>query len=850
MSISRREFIKGSLSVAATAGLPFSLGRPAFAALAERKDRPWEAGYRNLFQGERTVRSINMPNCTGSCAWNVIIKDGIVKRVEQPLDYPDDEYNPRGCMKGATYHRRVYSPNRVKFPMKRVGPRGAGQWKRISWDEALDFIASEIKRIAAKYGQNTIWIYPPVPATGIAKQGAGFRFASVNGFGIGTFYNWYGDLPLAHPITWNVQTEEHEFKDVLNTKYAIIWGSDVAQTRMPDAHFFTDVRAKGVKLVYIAPYYDPTASIVDEWVRVRPGTDGALALGFCHVVVKRGLTDEAHLRRTTSGPLAGAQRQWQVPQGSRPGGGWRCEGVHGLRPEGGQGCAGRVLQRQTGTYGHLGHHSQGWQEGQLLDGPHAASEKAGRLRSGQDRLGNHRGASQGYRTHRGRICIGQACQYLGRHRHQPLVPRRPDRSRNDRAGLPDRQRRRPGGGVSPWAGQYLMRLNPTDYFFPKKEGGKPDERYRAVPLDTAYVVNGPTDTMANKDKLWRQIRCIWAAGGNLLGEASDQSNLTRKVLPQIELIVSPEIEMSTTAQLADIVLPVVSWFELPYDIATTPAHPYIQLHEGGLEPMFEAKTDIWIYYEMCKRLGPATSSSSTALRKPFELLLETGGPQVKGITFERLKKERCIRVNLPSSPYASFTEEIEGKKKFKTASGRQELYKDEDRFIQYRRATAGAQGATPGHALWPIEGVEAEAKKERNPALRKVSDGVSRTAHPLERAFVVAHHDDDNQTRRYRPTAAGAQSGRCCSSAGWSPGTGQRPTTRTVTSRPRSSCANRCRLELYSSISAGSANRLREGHWNALTHNDINPIHEIYFIPNVWGPVSGHFDQLCEVKKS
>ena len=65
----------------------------------------------------------------------------------------------------------------------------------------------------------------------------------------------------------------------------------------------------------------------------------------------------------------------------------------------------------------------------------------------------------------------------------------------------------------------------------------------------------------------------------------------------------------------------------------------------------------------------------------IELLLETGGPQVKGITFERLKKERCIRVNLPSSPYASFTEEAEGKKKFKTASGRQELYKDEDRFI-------------------------------------------------------------------------------------------------------------------------------------------------------------------------
>ena len=100
-----------------------------------------------------------------------------------------------------------------------------------------------------------------------------------------------------------MQTEEHEFKDMLHTKYAIIWGADILQTRMPDAHFFTDARAKGVKLVYIAPYYDPTATAVDEWIRVRPGTDGALALGMCHVVVKRGLTDDNHLRRTTSGPL-------------------------------------------------------------------------------------------------------------------------------------------------------------------------------------------------------------------------------------------------------------------------------------------------------------------------------------------------------------------------------------------------------------------------------------------------------------------------------------------------------------------------------------------------------------------
>ena len=87
MTISRRHFIKGSLSVAALAGLPFSIGRPAFAALVERKDRPWEDGYRNLFKGERTVRTINMPNCTGSApnsiAWNgraIVIRPSAVAR--------------------------------------------------------------------------------------------------------------------------------------------------------------------------------------------------------------------------------------------------------------------------------------------------------------------------------------------------------------------------------------------------------------------------------------------------------------------------------------------------------------------------------------------------------------------------------------------------------------------------------------------------------------------------------------------------------------------------------------------------------------------------------------------------
>ncbi|RAI42837.1 molybdopterin-dependent oxidoreductase [Rhodoplanes roseus] len=847
MTTSRRDFVKGSLAaLAATPLTSFALTRPALAALNVRTDRPWEEEFRNQVRGETIVRTVNLPNCTGSCGWNVVVKDGVVTRVEPPLDYPDDAYNPRGCMKGQTYHRRVYSPGRIKYPMKRVGARGAGQWKRISWDEAFDFVASEIKRISEKYGANTVWVYPPVPATGLVKQGAGFRFAAVNGFGLGTFYNWYGDLPIAHPMTWNVQTEEHEFKDVLDTNYAIIWGSDVVQTRMPDAHFFADARAKGVKLVYISPYFDPTASWVDEWVRVRQGTDGALALGLCHVVVKRGMVDEAHLRRTTSGPLLvrddtakylkasdvatdgdpkvfmvwdPAQRR-AVPDtyfSDAP----ALTGSFDVMLK-----DGKTVRCTTGQSLFL----------KTLDDydPKTVSEITGVPAETIERLAVEYASAKP-----ASIWAGTGINHWY---HGDLI----GRSVIALAMLTGNIGRN-GGGVSPWAGQYLMRLNPTDYFFPKKSPDKPD-RYAAVPLDTAYVVNGPTETMANKEKLWRQIRCIWAAGGNLLGEASDQSNLMRKVLPQIELIVSPEIEMSTTAQLADIILPVVSWYELPFDITTTPAHPYIQLVEGSLPPMYEAKTDIEIYYEVCKRLGTGDVYKYNHPKPVIELLLETGGPKVKGITFERLQKERVIRVNLPSSPYASFTEEIEGKKKFTTASGRQELYKDEDRFIQFGEQLPVHKEphvATP----WGPSKVWKEAKKERNPLAEKYplvyhARHTRWSVHSSWRTTdEILKLDDIGQPLLELNPADALKRG--LTAGDWATAYNQHGYVK-------------ARVKLRESVPPGAVviyfgwqrEQIREGHWNALTHNAINPIHEIYFIPNVWGPVSGHFDQLCEVKKA
>ena len=843
----RRDFIKGGLYAATILGSPFAIRQPVLAALEMTKGpRAWEEGYRQQFVGEKMVRTVNLPNCTGSCAWNVFVRDGVVHRAEQPNDYPDPEYNPRGCMKGQTYHKRVYGPNRIKYPMKRIGARGDGKWKRISWDEAFDHIAKEIKRISETHGSKAIWIYPPVPATGVVKQGAGFRFASVNKFGIGTFYNWYGDLPLAHPITWNVQTEEHEFLDALNTKYCILWGSDMVQTRIPDAHFFSDIRAKGVKTVYISPYYDPTATFVDEWVRPRQGTDAALALGMCHVIVKKGLVKNDYVKRTTSGPVLvrGDNGKYLRAADLKADGDAKTFMV--WDSSSGAPIADTYFSDQpalTGTFTVTlkdgkkikctTAHSLFLRKLEDYD-PDTVAEITGVKAADIKRLAVEYASSapasiwtgtglnhwyHGDLTGRSVIALSILTGNIGQH----------------------------GGGVSPWAGQYRMRIRPVDYFFPLKEKGKPD-RYRPVPLDTAYVVNGPTETMANKKKLWRQIKCIWAAGGNIIGQASDQSEFIGKVLPKIDLIVSPEIEMSTTAQYADIVLPVVSWYELPLDITTTPTHPYIQLVEGSIERLYDAKTDLEIYHEVCRRLGTGDIFKFKDAEPAVEHLLETGGGQVKGITLERLKKEGVIRVNTPTHPYAPFHGEVRGKAKFKTATKRQELYKEEDRFIEF-----GEQLPThkEPHTATPYgPSMEwREAKKHKNPLFVKyplyyLSRHTRWSIHSSWRTEDLVRKLDDlgEPLIELNPVDADRRE---LQAGDWATAYNQHGFVK-------------ARVKLRESVPPGavvlyfgwSREQIKDGHWNSLTHNPINPIHEIYFKPNFWGPVSGHFDQLCEVKKA
>ena len=297
-----------------------------------RESRDWEDTYRNRWRHDKIVRSTHGVNCTGSCSWKIYVKSGIVTWETQQTDYPRTRpdlpnHEPRGCARGASYSWYLYSANRVKNPLVRgrlmkvwrqlratmtpiqawtriqsdpilrqsyVEIRGKGGFVRASWDEATEIVAAANAYTARTYGPDRVFGFSPIPAMSMISYAAGSRYLSLMGGVCMSFYDWYCDLPPASPMTWGEQTDVPESADWYNAGYLLLWGSNVPQTRTPDAHFYTEVRYKGTKSAVICPDYSEAAKFGDVWLNAKQGTDAALAMAFGHVILR-----EFHLDRQT-----------------------------------------------------------------------------------------------------------------------------------------------------------------------------------------------------------------------------------------------------------------------------------------------------------------------------------------------------------------------------------------------------------------------------------------------------------------------------------------------------------------------------------------------------------------------
>ncbi|MGY6217600.1 nitrate reductase subunit alpha [Methylolobus aquaticus] len=292
--------------------------------IVTNEDRSWEDAYRLRWQHDKVVRSTHGVNCTGSCSWKIYVKNGLVTWETQQTDYPRTrpdmpDHEPRGCSRGASYSWYLYSANRLKYPMLRgrlaelwrdarrslepvaawaslvenpekaaayKSRRGLGGFIRSDWDEVEEIIAAANVYTIKMFGPDRIIGFSPIPAMSMVSYAAGSRYLSLIGGTCMSFYDWYCDLPPASPQTWGEQTDVPESADWYNATFLILWGSNVPQTRTPDAHFYTEVRYKGAKSVVICPDYSEASKFADVWLHPKQGTDAALAMAFGHVILK------------------------------------------------------------------------------------------------------------------------------------------------------------------------------------------------------------------------------------------------------------------------------------------------------------------------------------------------------------------------------------------------------------------------------------------------------------------------------------------------------------------------------------------------------------------------------------
>jgi nitrate reductase alpha subunit len=336
----------------------FSQPRESFSkdhGVTTGEDRTWEDAYRDRWAHDKIVRSTHGVNCTGSCSWKIYVKGGIVTWETQQTDYPRTRWDmpnhePRGCARGASYSWYLYSANRVKYPLVRgrllklwrearllhepvdawasiaesnakrreyQSVRGLGGFVRSSWDEVNEMIAAANIYTVKKHGPDRVIGFSPIPAMSMVSYAAGSRYLSLLGGVCMSFYDWYCDLPPASPQIWGEQTDVPESADWYNSSYIIAWGSNVPQTRTPDAHFFTEVRYKGAKTVAVTPDYSEVAKLSDIWMHPKQGTDAAVAMAMGHVIMKEFYFGERDERRAA--PSSSALPGVEAPAGTQGG---------------------------------------------------------------------------------------------------------------------------------------------------------------------------------------------------------------------------------------------------------------------------------------------------------------------------------------------------------------------------------------------------------------------------------------------------------------------------------------------------------------------------------------------------
>ncbi|MBI2060935.1 MAG: molybdopterin-dependent oxidoreductase [Nitrospirae bacterium] len=570
-------------------------------------------------------------------------------------------------------------------------------------------------------------------------------------------YTWHGDQAPGFPFVHGLQASDVDFNELRHTRLHIQLGKNMIENKRADNHFFTETLERGGKIVVITPEYSPATTRADYWIPVRPQSDAALFLGITKILIDEKKYDEAFVRKFTDFPVivrtdtlqrlrAGDVIPGYAPGLSKDGASFK---LHGLTAE---------QYAKIGDYVVYDEYSKSLKALTRDDVGDEIAKKGLKPAldwSGEVHLTDGKKVQAAtllnlYKIHLKDYDLDSVAEMTGapatsiRQLAEDIATIKPAAVHlgeginhwfhatevNRAAYLPMILTGNigvPGGGCHTWAGNYKAAIfqgsewsGPgfkgwvaEDPFHPNLDpnaDGK-DIHAHAYTYDEepAYWNYGDRPLAVDTPKQGRKIftgkthlpsptKLLWFTNVNLFNNAKWAYEMLKNVNPNIELIISQDIEMTSTVEYSDIALPAHSWMEFTvHEITASCSNPFLQIWKGGMPPVFDTRDDVVIYAELSKRLGEILNDArfpnywKFALEKRTDVYIQrlldasatTRGYQVSDIMAGKYGEPGVALLLFRTYPRIPFWEQIHDSVPFFTPTGRLQAYNDEPEVIEY-----------------------------------------------------------------------------------------------------------------------------------------------------------------------
>ena len=547
------------------------------------------------------ARSICPLDCPDTCALQLTIQNGRLLKLDGDREHPIT----RGfaCVKMAHYPERQHHLERLSRPLKRVGPKGQGQFEPVGWDEALDEITERLRQTISQWGEQSVlpynyagtmgWIERDYPLCFFRAVGAAELDQTICATtGAAAWEANYGPARLSTPL-----------ESLPQARTIVLWGINALRSHSHAAPWLTAARRAGARILHIDPYFNETSRFSDEHWPIKVGTDAALALALGGEILRLGGEDHDYLAAHASGlaEYQAACAEWPIA---------RAADFCGLDAAAIAGLAERICNQRP-----------------LV------------IKVGYGMTRNEGG--------------GNAMRAI------TLLP-----------ALVGAWRHAGGGAGLTTSGAFALNKRR----FTGEHLLKPNRRH----VNQNQLGRALADTQS-------PVKSLFVFNSNPVAVAPDSSSVRAGLRREDLFTVVLEHFQTDTADYADILLPATTFLEHP-DIYSAYGHYYLQWAEPVLPPLGECRPNSWVFQQLAHRMGFDDEVFQWSASDMVRELLDTPHPHAAGITFERLQRERSVRLNLPSDfrPYSSGSHHPDGKIRFSPAPQQQNFVDQPNSEFPYR----------------------------------------------------------------------------------------------------------------------------------------------------------------------